>query len=142
MRNRLTTVIALGLWVPFIVAAADAPPIPTAPADVKYTIRICEGGESLQFWFNDEAKERWSACKTPIPDVPVFLVTDSGKRGEGKTGKDGIAALPAVAVAANEKFRLAMACTTHHCFSLHGLFVGAPDVKAGPNLLYAETTRK
>ena len=142
MRNRLTTIIALGLWVPCIVAAAASPPIPTPAGDVKYTIRICEGVGKLQFWFNDEAKERWAACKTPVPDVPVFLVTDSGKRGEGKTGKDGIAELPSVAVAANETFRLAMACTTHHCFSLHGLFIGAPNIKAGANLFYAETVRK
>jgi len=142
MRQCLTIAIALGLWVSSTILAADRPPIPTPPGDVKYTIRICEGGEKLKFWFNDDAKERWDSCKTPIPDVPVLLVTGSGARVEGKTGKDGIAALPSAAIGANETFRLAMACTTHHCFSLNGLFVGAPDVKVGANLLYAEASRK
>jgi hypothetical protein len=109
---------------------------------IQFTIRICEGTDQLQLWFNDEAREHWNNCATPIPDVPVFLVTDSGKRSEGKTGKDGVAMIPEVTLQPNEKFRMAMACTTHNCFSIRGLFVGAPDIIPGMNRLYAETVAR
>ena len=142
MLNRLGTLLLVGLGVSCACAtAADTPAPASGPKStgVQFTIRICEGKDDLKFWFNDEAKDHWNTCKRPIPDVPVFLVSESGQRGEGKTDKDGIVALPQVGLAANEKFRMAMACTTHRCFSLRGLFVGAPDIQPGANTLYAET---
>ena len=126
MRERWTVLIAFWVASGIVCIAADKPPDPAAQADVvQFTIRICEGKEKLRFWFNEEAEERWNTCPVPVPNVPVFLVTDSGTRAEGKTGPDGIAELTEVSVARADKFRLAMACTTHNCFSIQGLFVGA-----------------
>src|SRR5262245_21075442 len=74
------------------VASEHKPVVPESPAgSVQFTIKICEANDRLQFWFNDQAKERWDKCTTPVPDVPVFLITDSGVRSEGKTSKDGVA---------------------------------------------------
>ena len=136
MRNRLSTLVLLGMvaWCP-CAAAADPPPSEA----VQFTIRICEGQEQLKFWFNDEAKERWKDCQRPLAEVPVFIVTTSGQKGEGETGKDGVANLPEVTLSTQEKFRLGMACTTHRCLSLHDLFVGSPFVKLGSNMVYVET---
>jgi hypothetical protein len=131
------------------VAAGDAPPVvPNAGSDaVQFTIRICEGKDKLKFWFNDEASERWSTCPLPVPNVPVFIVSDSGQRVESKTGQDGIATVPALNLQPQEKFRMAMACTTHNCFSLRGLFITSPDVvgmdiRSGANMMYAETVAR
>jgi len=121
-------------------ALAPTPRITSTP--VQFTIRICEGTEDLKFWFNDEAMEQWNTCKIPVPEVPVFIVAESGQRSEAKTGTDGIASLPQVDLAPNERFRMAMACSTHRCFSLRDLFVGAPDIRPGANTLYAETVAR
>jgi hypothetical protein len=142
MSNRLSALllVALSGWCCDALAAeVPAPARRSTPTSVQFKIRICEGKDELRFWFNEEAKEHWNTCKLPVPNVPVFLITESGTRGEGKTDRDGIAKLPQVALAPNETFRMAMACTTHRCFSLHGLFVGAPDIKSGANTMYAET---
>jgi len=116
--------------------AADA-----SPDAVRFTIRVCEGENQLEFWFNDEAKSRWDSCRRPLADVPVGLVTESGNRGEAKTGADGIVRLPEVKLSPQEKFRLAMACSTHRCLSIHDLFVGTNYVRSGSNLVYVETVR-
>ncbi len=146
MRVRILGVVLLGTIVApgrlFAVDDAARAPEPGSN-EVQFTIRICEGSERMQFWFNDDAKSFWDRCQHPLTDVPVFIVTESGSRTEAKTGKDGIAELARVTVPANEKFRLAMACTTHRCLSLHGLFIGGnPFVQAGKNLVYVETVPK
>ena len=143
LKQAASSFLVIGLWASLSTSgASDATSsLPPSPAgSVQFTIRICEGKERLQFWFNDEATPHWNNCEVPVPDVPVFVVTDSGKRSEGKTGKDGIAEVPNVTLQANERFRMAMACTTHNCFSIHGLFIGM--VNPGPNTLYAETVVK
>ena len=132
--------VGIGGWSSATVAADTVPPAPRPPlTGVQITVRICQGEHNLKFWFNAEATEHWNTCKLPVPDVPVFIVSDSGKSGDSKTGKDGIASLPEVVLAPNEKFRMAMACTTHRCFSLHGLFVGDMYIRPGANTFYAET---
>ena len=141
MVDRLLAVCLFGILTCSLVAAEDDTPSPVMPKleKVSYRIRICEGHGKLQLWFNDEAKEHWDSCKKPIPDVPVYMVADGGGRGEGATDKDGVVTLPAVELAKGEKYRLAMGCKTHKCFSLHGMFIGDVFTKPGETLLYSET---
>ena len=141
MRSRAATLALVVLLGALPAAHADnaSGPVPSPAGSVQFTVRICEGKGDLQFWFNQEASEHWNRCEHPLPDIPVYLITDGKKEGEGKTNAEGIATLPAVALAENEKFRMMMACTTHRCFSIRELFIGAPDVAPGANTLFAET---
>ena len=134
---RRTQVIA---WA--VAALALSQPIAqdSSAREFSFVLRICEAPE-FKVLINDQIKASWSDCDIPVPQVPVFAFTDGGDRMEAKIDDHGIAKIATIQLGPTEKARLMMACTTHRCLSLHGLFPGGV-FRHGENRILVYTRKR
>lgn len=127
----------LGIAALSLIAARAAD---DAPKRKEVTLRalVCES-DKFAILMNEDFDER--LCTKPLEGIPLFMQSEvsENRTQTVETDSAGRALVGPLRLSGKESFRAVMACETHNCMQLKGLYIGDGMIKAGENRLLVLT---